>query len=105
MCSIWFQNSTSIEIFMAQSVFEQIKKINEYGSEYWSSRDLAKTLEYANYIKFLNVIEKAKQACQNSGQDIHNHFAHADEMVLIGSGAERKIETIKLSRYACYLVI
>ena len=90
---------------MAQNIFESIKHINEYESEFWSSRDLAKVLEYSSYKKFLNVINKAKVACENSGQVIHNHFVRMDEMVKIGSGAERSIDVIHLSRYACYLII
>ena len=90
---------------MKENQFETIKRIDDNGSEYWSSRDLAKELEYPDYRKFLNVIEKAKVACENSGQVINNHFVHMDEMVAIGSGAERSIETIYLSRYACYLVV
>ena len=90
---------------MTQNIFESIKHINEYESEFWSSRDLAKVLEYSSYKKFLNVINKAKVACENSGQVIHNHFVRMDEMVKIGSGAERSIDVIHLSRYACYLII
>ena len=90
---------------MKENQFETIKRIDENGSEYWSSRDLAKELEYQDYRKFSNVIEKAKIACENSGQVIHNHFVPMDEMVAIGSGAERSIETIFLSRYACYLIV
>ncbi|MFZ2975270.1 MAG: DNA damage-inducible protein D [Candidatus Moraniibacteriota bacterium] len=90
---------------MKNNIFEKIKKINEYQSEFWSSRDLAKALDYSSYDKFLNVINKAKEACKNSGQVIHNHFSHVDEMVEIGSGAKRAIDTIYLSRYACYLII
>lgn len=90
---------------MGNNIFEEIKRINEYQSEYWSARDLAKALDYSSYDKFLNVINKAKEACKNSGQVIHNHFSHVDEMVKIGSGAERTIDTIYLSRYACYLII
>jgi len=66
---------------MAQNQFEQIKKINEYGSDYWSARELAKVLDYTDYRNFLKVIDKAKEACENSGQDIHNHFVDANEMV------------------------
>jgi DNA-damage-inducible protein D len=66
---------------MNNNIFEKIKKINEYQSEYWSSRDLAKALDYSNYDKFLNVINKAKEACKNSGQVIPNHFSHVGEMV------------------------
>ena len=90
---------------MKENQFETIKRIDENGSEYWSSRDLAKELEYPDYRKFFNVIDKAKIACDNSGQVINNHFVHMDEMVSIGSGAERLIETIFLSRYACYLIV
>jgi DNA-damage-inducible protein D len=90
---------------MTQIIFEKIKQVNEYGSDFWSSRDLAKVLEYSNYSKFLNVVRKAKKACENSKEVIHNHFAHVDEMVKIGSGAEREVDTIYLSRYACYLII
>lgn len=90
---------------MNNDIFEKIKRINEFDVEYWSSRDLAKALDYANYQKFLNVIQKAQEACENSGQDIHNHFARVGEMVQLGSGAKRKVETFQLSRYACYLII
>ena len=90
---------------MSQNQFEIIKRMDDNGAEFWSSRDLAKVLEYADYRKFLNVIDKAKVACDNSGEVIHNHFVHSDEMVQIGSGAERPVDTIFLSRYACYLVV
>ncbi|NCU28609.1 MAG: DNA damage-inducible protein D [Candidatus Moranbacteria bacterium] len=90
---------------MKENEFEKIKKIDPNGAEYWSSRDLANVLEYSDYRKFLNVIEKAKIACENSGEVIHNHFVHKDEMVQIGSGAERVVDTIYLSRYACYLIV
>ncbi|MBI2037745.1 MAG: DNA damage-inducible protein D [Candidatus Magasanikbacteria bacterium] len=90
---------------MADNTFESIKRIDNNGAEYWSSRDLAKALEYPDYRKFQNVIDKAQIACENSGEVIHNHFVHMDEMVQIGSGAERPIDTIYLSRYACYLIV
>ncbi len=90
---------------MKENIFETIKKIDNNGSEYWSSRELAKALEYADYRKFVNGIDKAKIACENSEEVIHNHFVHMDEMVSIGSGAERSVDTIYLSRYACYLVV
>ena len=90
---------------MSQNQFELIKRTDNNGREYWSSRDLAKALEYTDYRNFLGVIEKAKTACENSGEVIHNHFVEADEMVKIGSGAEKPIETMYLSRYACYLIV
>lgn len=90
---------------MKENQFEEIKRIDQNGAEYWSSRDLARVLEYSDYRKFLNVIDKAKVSCENSGEVIHNHFVHMDEMVQIGSGAERPIDTVYLSRYACYLIV
>lgn len=90
---------------MSQNQFEIIKRIDDNGAEYWSSRKLAEVLEYSDYRKFLNVVDKAKTACENSGEVIHNHFVHMDEMVSIGSGAKRAVDTIYLSRYACYLIV
>ena len=89
----------------AQSVFEKIKQVNEYGQDFWSSRMLAKILKYSEYRHFLPVVKKAKEACMNSGQPIDNHFEDVLEMVRIGSGAMRQVEDIKLSRYACYLIV
>jgi len=89
---------------MKENLFETIKRSDENG-EYWSSRELAKVLEYTDYRNFLSAINKAKIACENSGEVIHNHFVDANEMVQIGSGAEKSIDTIYLSRYACYLIV
>ena len=90
---------------MKENIFETIKKLDNNGSEYWSSRELAKVLEYSDYRNFLAAVNKAKIACKNSGEVIHNHFVDANEMVQIGSGAEKPVETIYLSRYACYLIV
>jgi len=87
------------------SPFEQIKRTNEAGMEFWSSRDFAEVLGYGDYRNFESVIEKAKLACFNSGQRIDDHFVDVTDMVTIGSGAERPVKTILLSRYACYLTI
>lgn len=89
----------------ATATFESIKKIDENGVEYWLSRDLAKILEYADYRNFITVINKAKEACSNSGNEVLDHFGDITEMVTIGSGAQRPIDTIKLTRYACYLTV
>ena len=90
---------------MSQIIFEKIRQTNQYGSDFWSSRSLAKALDYQDYRNFLGVIVKAKKACKNSGEVIHNHFGDVTEMVKIGAGAERMVNTIYLSRYACYLII
>ena len=87
------------------SIFEQIKRVDENGAEYWSARDMAKVLEYLEYRNFLPVIEKAKEACANSQHKVEDHFVHIHEMVTIGSGAKRSLESVKLSRYACYLIV
>lgn len=89
----------------AVSVFENIKRIDDNGVEYWSSRDLWKILEYTEHRHFLPVIEKAKLACGNSGHFVSDHFEDILEMVVVGSNAERQMKSIKLSRYACYLTV
>ena len=88
-----------------QSPFEQIKRTNEAGLEFWSSRNFAEVLGYDDYRNFERVIDKAKLSCFNSGHRIEDHFVDITEMVTIGSGAERSVKTTLLSRYACYLAI
>ena len=88
-----------------KTIFEEIKHINEIGQEYWSARELFAVLEYVKWDKFLNVISKAKQACQNSGLESNDHFPRVEKMVDLGSGAKRDIGDIHLSRYACYLIV
>jgi len=87
------------------SPFEAIRKEAEDGSEYWSARDLSKILGYAEWRNFTTAIEKAKEACENSGQDVFDHFVETNKMVKLGSRSQRKIEDYHLSRYACYLLI
>jgi len=87
------------------NVFENIKKMNKHGQEFWSARDLWKILGYTEYGKFLPAISRAMKACKNSKQAISDHFAEVSDMVKIGSGAERKIDDYNLSRYACYLIV
>ena len=87
------------------SIFESVKKVNDNGVQYWLARDFQSILQYSSWDKFLNVIEKAKEACRNSGHNSEDHFSHMVKMVPIGSGAQRETEDIKLSRYACYLII
>jgi len=87
------------------SVFEQIKQIDENGNEYWTARQLAKVLEYSEYRHFVPVINRAKEACENSKQRLFDHFEDILEMVSIGSKAQRQVESVKLSRYACYLIV
>ena len=88
-----------------ESLFESIRHTNEYGEEFWIARELQVALEYTEWRNFSKVIDKAKIACENSGNIISDHFVEANKMVYIGSGAERIIEDYELSRYACYLIV
>jgi len=74
------------------------------GVECWSARELQKLLGYSKWENFEKVIQKAKDACVNAGEDIANHFPDVGKMVIIGSGAEKVLDDIALTRYACYLV-
>ncbi len=74
------------------------------GVEYWLARDLQELLDYEEWRNFLKVIEKAKVACLNSKQNISDHFVDVNKMVNLGSGSERQVEDVMLTRYACYLI-
>lgn len=89
----------------SEQTFESIKHINEYDEEFWYARELRKVLQYTEFNKFLPVIKKAMTACENSGYDVEDHFAQTSEMVEIGSGALREMDSFALSRYACYLIV
>ena len=88
-----------------QATFDGIRHVDHDGNEYWLARQLARVLEYSEYRHFLPVIERARIACQTSGQRVADHFEDVLAMVEIGSGAQREVEDVRLSRYACYLVV
>lgn len=87
------------------ATFDSIRQQDEEGNEYWLARPLAKVLDYSEYRHFLPVLERAKEACRNSNQAVEDHFEDVLAMVEIGSGAKRELPDVKLSRYACYLVV
>ncbi|MDD5131689.1 MAG: DNA damage-inducible protein D [bacterium] len=74
------------------------------GVEYWMARDIQNLLDYDEWRNFLKVIDKAKIACSKSGQSIADHFVDVNKMVKLGSGSERQVDDIMLTRYACYLI-
>jgi DNA-damage-inducible protein D len=84
--------------------FEEAAQEDEDGSEYWFGRDLQQLLEYAKWDNFLTAVAKAREACQRSGHRIEDHFAEVGKMVSLGSGAEREVDDLVLSRYAAYLI-
>lgn len=89
----------------SEETFESIKHLDESGEEYWLARELQSVLEYTQWRRFVDAIDRAKLACQNSGYIIEDHFADVGKMVPLGSHAYRRIDDYRLSRYACYLIV
>ena len=85
-------------------LFEDIKHIDEFGNEYWLARELQNILEYTQWRRFENVINKAKFSCKNSNIKVDDHFANVGKMVDIGSNTKRITKDYRLTRYACYLI-
>ncbi len=85
--------------------FEELKQIDENGNEFWYARALSKLLDYADFRNFSKVIEKAKEACKNSGYEVSEHIVEVNEVLIHGQGAKNSYTSFSLSRYACYLVV
>ena len=93
------------ETSYTESLFESIRHVNEYGEDFWYARELQSALEYKQWRRFLNVIERAKQACENSENIVSEHFANAGKSSPMPNGGVRVIDDYALSRYACYLIV
>lgn len=95
---------TNIESYN-ENIFEKNKNLTEDGQEFWYARKLAELLEYSKWGNFEKVIDKAKTACEKSGYLVGDNFIYIEKKIPIGSGSERKIDDIMLSRYASYLIV
>ena len=89
----------------SDSTFESIKHVNEYGQEYWSARELQEVLEYSKWENFSNAIDRAIEACKNSGNRVDEHFADVRKTIEMPKTATKEIQDYELSRYACYLIV
>lgn len=88
-----------------ESLFESIKHTNDYGEEFWYARDLQSALEYTEWRNFSKVIERAKLACDNSGNNVYDHFVEVNKTIQMPKKAIKEISDYELSRYACYLIV
>ena len=93
-----------LDIISPAKDFENIKKLDENGVEYWTARDLLPLLGYATWQAFDELIIRAARAALQSGQTVENHFSQLTKLVDIGSGGKRAVKDWKLDRYACYLI-
>lgn len=87
------------------NTFDSIKHIDEYGNEYWSARELQKALEYKDWRNFFKIINKAKEACKNSGFDVDEQLVEVNKLSKRNNNAIANIKDYKLSRYICYLIV
>jgi len=84
--------------------FEELRRTNQHGAEYWSARELQPLLGYTQWRRFEQAIERAMTSCETSGNNPEYHFAGAGKMVGLGSGSQREVDDYQLSRFACYLI-
>jgi len=89
----------------SEKTFEDIKRYTDDGIEFWLARELQEVLEYTEWRNFSGVIEKAKIACENSGNNTSDHFVDVNKTINMPKTAKKEIDDLQLSRYACYLIV
>ena len=89
----------------SEETFDSIKHVNEDGQEFWYARELQSVLEYSQWRRFFDTIERAKLACKNSGFEVAEHFADVGKSLPMPKGGFRILDDVMLSRYACYLIV
>ena len=94
-----------IETEYTNNIFENIKHVDEYKNEYWFARELSKVLEYKDWRNFLKVLNKAKEACENSGFKVNEQLVETNRLSKRNNNATANIQDYKLSRYICYLIV
>jgi DNA-damage-inducible protein D len=99
------ENEFAIEWRRLNNPFERAKHRDKDGSEYWFAREIAPLLGYNQYRNFQPVTNKAKKACENSSESASDHFAEVRKMIQLARTATRDIKDLKLTRYACYLIV
>ncbi len=91
-------------IITLTATFEANAQLTEGGIEFWLARDLQHLLGYTKWDNFLNVVSKAKTACEVSGHEVSDHFADVGKTIAMPKGAEKEVPDLMLTRYACYLI-
>lgn len=91
-------------VSLGNKSFEDLKKINEYGAEYWSAREIQPLLGYTQWRRFEDAVKRAITSCKSSGNDPDHHFADAGKPIEGGKGAVQLVNDYHLSRFACYLI-